>query len=344
MRRADLMCLAILGAAVGSLIADRVTYAARCGSQNPLRCGLDSQTQPPNPQLGGTGGCTEASLQSSPLFNGTGACDPGYTKVIYDLGQPFPDNGIPADQSVAGSTSFVTIRAGAGTPCAQMIDTVPPTACPDPQLCPGAIRVGVTGYAIGCWSPPDRRGCRDLLLHTQSICMHLKDERLGPGCAQANGVDCPNVSTEEIALAVPGGSNHQLCPPSQPATSCRGERPNGVPQVRFRIGGFCTTDNCTNPGTAPDVGPGTCQTSWGETNLGYNRPPNVGINQPGWYDWKTGAFKIDVSTGRSACGDLQTCLGQRTSQRWDVSVVAVPRPGQALPCVGNSCDATTCAP
>jgi hypothetical protein len=320
------MNLLFIGGAVAGLVASGNVWAARCGSQNPPRCGLDSQTDPPDPQLGGTGGCTEASLESSPLYNHTGSCAPGYTKVIYDLGQAFPDNGLPADAAATGSTSFVTIRAGASSPCAHMVDTVDPKPCPDPQLCPdpmspqpeGAIKVGVTGYAIGCWSPPDRRGCRTLNLHTQSVCMHLKDERLGPGCVSSQGVDCANVSTEQVAIAVPGGSNHQLCPPTDPTTSCRGTRPQGEPKIRFRIGGFCATNNCVDPGTAPDVGPGTCQTSWGESNLGYDRPPGRGVNQPGWYDWKTGSFKVDLSTGRPSCGDIQTCIGERTGALWDL--------------------------
>jgi hypothetical protein len=352
MGRRKSILLFIVGALTGVLSAVPAG-ASRCGDQNPPRCGLDSQTEPPDPMLGGTGGCTEASLAASPLFDHTGACRPGDTKVIYDLGVPFPDNGLAADQSVAGRTSFVTIRAGANTPCAHMVDTVDPKPCPDPQLCPdpmspqpeGAIKVAVTGYAIGCWSPPTSRGCRDLRLHTQSVCLHIGDERLGPGCLPANGVDCSNVSTEQIALAVPGGSNHQLCPPSDPTTSCRGERPQGEQKIRFRIGGFCSTNNCANPGTAPEVDPDkTCVTSWGASTFGYNRPVGVGINQPGWYDWKTGSLKVDLSTGRPSCGDIQACIGERTGVRWDLSLVAVPRAGQALPCAGDACDAASCAP
>src|SRR5207249_2478010 len=149
---------------------------------------------------------------------------------------------------------------------------------------------------------------------------HLQDERLGPGCVVAgDGVDCPNISTEQVAIAVPGGSNHQLCPPTDPATSCRGTRPAGEPKIRFRIGGFCSTNNCANPGTAPEIDPDkTCVTSWGASTFGYDRPTGIGINQPGWYDWKTGSLKVDLSTGRPSCGDIQTCIGERTGERWDL--------------------------
>src|SRR5213593_2578900 len=117
MGRRKVILLFIVGA-LADVVLGPPAGASRCGDQNPPRCGLDSQTEPPDPMLGGTGGCTEASLASSPLFDHTGACRPGDTKVIYDLGQAFPDNGLAADQAVTGKTSFVTIRAGANTPCA----------------------------------------------------------------------------------------------------------------------------------------------------------------------------------------------------------------------------------
>jgi hypothetical protein len=317
--------------------------AGRCGEQNPPRCGLDSQTNPPT-EPGGTGGCTDASLAQTP------ACEPGDTMVIYDLGQSFPDNGIPADQPVVGTTSFVTLRAGVGSPCEHMIDTVDPKPCPDPQLCPGtttqpegAIKVGITGYVVGCWGPTDGQGCRSLAVHTQSLCLHAQHQFLGSGCMQGpGGVDCPNVSTEQIGIDVPGGANRRLCPPTDPTTSCRGTRGSG-PGLRFRIGGVCTTINCASPGSAPTVDPvNTCTVAWGATNLGYNRPAGKGINQPGWYDWKTGAFKVDLSSPKPSCGALGACLGQHAGQPWDVRLVAVPRAGQTVPCVGDACDAPSC--
>jgi hypothetical protein len=314
-------------------------------------CGLDSQTNPPT-MPGGTGGCTDANLAAVPLFHGTGACAPGDTAVAYDLGQPFPDNGVPADQPVVGMTSFSTIRAGASSPCAHMIDTVDPKPCPDPQVCPGittqpegAIKVGITGYAVGCWSPPDARGCRRLAIYTGSLCLHAHHQLLGPGCTQApGGVDCPNVSTEQVGIDVPGAATGLVCPPATPGTSCRGTRGAGRAGMRIRIGGVCSTNNCANPGTAPTVDTGTCVTAWGESDFGYNLPPGRGINEPGWYDWKTGAFRLDLSTPKPACGALGVCLGAHPGLPWDVRLVAVPRPGQVVPCVGAACDAAGCFP
>src|SRR5262245_11405404 len=84
--------------------------AARCGDNHPPQCGPDRQTDPPTVR-GGTGGCTDASIAASPLFEGTSACRPGETKVIYDIGPAFPNNGKPADADVVGTTPFVTMRA-----------------------------------------------------------------------------------------------------------------------------------------------------------------------------------------------------------------------------------------
>jgi hypothetical protein len=344
-----------LGIAAGgvamALLAGGRALASRCGDQNPARCGLDAQTDPAT-LPGGTGGCTEASMATLPLFKGTGQCAPGETAVIYDLGTTFPDNGLSGDQAVVGETSFITLRAGTSAPCAQMLDTVDPKPCPDPQECPnsstqppGAIKVAVTGYMVGCWSKQDRNGCRDLRVYSGgSVCLHAQHELLGPGCTTAGSVDCANVSTEQIAFDEPGGSNRRLCPPVDPDTSCRGTRHKGEPGLRFRIGGFCSTNNCANPGTAPDIDPErTCKVAWGATNLGYDRPPGKGINQPGWYDWKTGSLKVDLSSPKPTCGDLGVCLGERTGQPWDLRIVAVPRPGQAAPCLGNPlCDAPGC--
>ena len=181
--------LPILTLAAGLvLLPGRSAFANRCGNQNPPRCGLDAQTDPPT-LPGGTGGCTEASLATLPMYKGTGQCRPGDTKVIYDLGVPFPDNGKAADQEVAGLSSFMTLRAGDSSACAHMVDTVDPKPCPDPQECPGsstqpegAIKVPVAGYLVGCWSPPDNEGCRTLSIYTKSFCLHAQHELLGPGC------------------------------------------------------------------------------------------------------------------------------------------------------------------
>jgi len=352
------MSASVVRVALGMLLvtsATRPALANRCGNQNPPRCGLDSQTDPPNPTLGGTGGCTEASLATLPLYKGTGQCRPGDTEVIYDLGTAFPDNGVPGDHDVAGTTSFMTLRAKDDSACAHMVDTVDPKPCPDPQECPdpmapqpeGALKVPITGYIVGCWSPIDHDGCRDLAVYTKSMCLHVQDEKLGAGCTQADDVDCPNVSAEQIGIDVPGAKNRRLCPPPDPATSCRGTGRNGDPRLRFWIGGVCTTNNCANPGTAPEVDDEkTCKVSWGATKLGYNVPPTKGINQPGWYDWKTGAFKVEVSSPKPSCGDLGKCLGERTNTFYDLRLVAVPRAGQSPPCMGdtNACTAPGCFP
>jgi hypothetical protein len=333
-----------LGVAALVLVADLPAFASRCGSQTPPRCGLDSGTDP-------VGGCTNASIAQVPLHDHSGNCAPGATKVIYDLGQPFPDNGIPADSAaVAGLTSFLTLRADPSSPCAKMVDNEPPTPCPDPKLCPGsstqplgARKVNITGYVVACWSPPDSAGCRSLQVDTKSVCLHAQHEFLGPGCGMAGSVDCSQVSTEEIGIDVPGAKNNHTCPPADPTTSCRGLHLT-QPGLHFWMGGVCMTDNCDNAGSAPTVGAGTCEISWGTTRLGYNLPPGQGINEPGWYDWKTGAFKVDLSSPKGACGALGQCLGRRSGQNWDLRLIAVPRPGQSVPCIGasNACDAPGC--
>jgi hypothetical protein len=330
-------------------------FANRCGDQNPARCGLDSQTDPPDPMFGDTGGCTEASLGTLPLFERTGSCQPGDTMVIYDLSQPFPDNGLPEDSSmVAGLTSFMTLRAGQNSACAHMVDTVDPKPCPDPRECPnqstqpeGAIKVPITGYMVGCWTPPDHDGCRDVAFYTKAICVHAGHELLGPGCTNAGDIDCANVSTEQVAIDVPGAKNRRTCPPADSTKSCRAVRRSGDPGFRFWIGGFCSTNNCNDPGTSPVVGDDTCKVAWGATKLGYDFPDGKGINEPGWYDWKTGSFKIDVSSPKPTCGALGQCLGERAGVFWDLRLIATPRSGQTVPCVGggpNACDAGTCAP
>ena len=343
---AKLPTLLLAGAAT-LLLAGPSALANRCGDQNPPRCGFDAPFQP-----GGTGGCTDASLATLPLYKGTGMCQPGYSEVIYDLATPFPDNGMPGDASVAGTTSFLTVRAGTSSACAHMIDDVDPKPCPDPQLCPGsstqpqgARKVGVTGYIVGCWSPPDREGCRTLAVYTKSMCLHAQHEFLGPGCGMEDGIDCSQVSVEQIGIDVPGAKNRRLCPPLDPTTSCRGTH-GQQPGLHFWIGGVCATNNCANPGTAPDVDPvDTCKVSWGATRLGYDSPDGKGINAPGWYDWKTGSFKVDLSSPKPTCGPLGRCLGERTGQTWDLRLVAVPRPGQSAPCLGiASCNAPGCLP
>jgi hypothetical protein len=334
-------CFVILVAALA--LGGTPAGAGRCGSQHPPQCGPDDQTEPPTVS-GGAGGCTDASIAASPLFRGSNACRPGETKVIYDIGPAFPNNGQSGDAPVAGLTPFVTLRAGDSAPCAHMVDTVDPKPnAVDPQP-EGARKVPLTGYVIGCWTAPDHEGCRDVRFHTEAVCLHIGHELLGSGCTNDGDLDCSAVSTEQIAIDVPGGQNHKMCPPTDPDTSCRGTRPAGDPGFRFRLGGFCATDNCATPGVAPDVDPErSCTATWGATNLGYNRPPGKGINEPGWYDWKTGAFKLDLSSPKGSCGDLGRCIGERTNTYWDLRVIGVPRMGQQVPCAGDvPCDAGTC--
>jgi hypothetical protein len=356
-----LLGIALSGTAL-ALLAGPSAFAARChedprGGGLGQHCGLDSQTDPPNPALGGTGGCTDASIATQPLYKKTHQCAPGETMVIYDLAQPFPDNQLPGDHAVAGSRSYFTLRASAGSPCEHMIDTVDPKPCPDPIRCPdpmapqpeGARKVTVTGYAVGCWSPPRSDGCRSVRFYNGgAFCMHAQHELLGPGCTSAPGLDCPNTSTEQIVIDEPGNADRVVCVPKDPTTSCRATRTSGEETFKVLFGGFCATANCANPGVAPVAipkpGP-TCLAGWGQTAFGFNVPPGRGIDQPGWYDWKTGAFKMDITTRTATCGALGLCLGRaiHATDFWDLSVVAVPRAGQAPPCVGNAaCDPAGC--
>jgi hypothetical protein len=278
--------------------------------------------------------------------------------VIYDLTTPFPNNGLPGDQSVVGATSYAIIRATDASPCAHMVDTVDPLPCPDPLLCPGSsvqpegsVKVNVRGYIVGCWGPMKSNGCRAVKFYTGATCLHLDHQLLGTGCTSEPGLDCPNVSTEQIAIAMPGTADHLVCTPVDPTNSCRATRPSGIlEQFKLLYGGFCTTSNCEDPGVAPkaipEPGP-TCVSQWGQTALGYDNPAGRGINSPGWYDWKTGSFKVDITTRMATCGALGDCLGRingsRRTESWDLSVVAVPRPNQAVPCIGDACDAAGCS-
>ena len=336
--------------------------AVRCHSRPGgggfgAHCGLDAQTDPPELSLGDPNGCTDASLPTLNLYRRSHACRAGDTMVIYDLTTPFPNNGLPGDQSVVGATSYAIIRATETSACAHMVDTVPPLVCPDPLLCPGSstqpegsVKVKVRGYIVGCWSPTRPNGCRAVKFYTGATCLHLDHQLLGPGCGMADGVDCSTVSTEQVAIAMPGTADHLVCPPADPTNSCRATRPSGIrEQFKLLYGGFCTTSNCENPGVAPtavpEPGP-TCVSQWGQTALGYDNPQGRGINAPGWYDWKTGSFKVDITTRMATCGALGDCLGRITAGRtayWDLSVVAVPRPGEPVPCIGDSCNAPGCA-
>ena len=342
-----------LGAAL-ALLASTSAFAGRCNRRSDGQggiephCGLDSQTEPPNPALGDRGGCTEASIATNPLFRGTHQCEAGDTMVIYDLTEPFPNNHLPGDQTPVGSRSYVTMRARPGSPCEHMTDSVDPKPCADPAQCPGELTVPVAGYIVACWSPRDRRGCRDFKVYSNgSTCLHVQHELLGPGCDAGGDLDCPHVSAEQISIDNAGTASRHVCPANDPTLSCRGTRTSGRESFRLLYGGFCSTSNCESPGVAPvalpEPGP-TCVASWGQMPFGYENPPGRGINTPGWYDWKTGAIKVDLTHRTPTCGPLGVCMGREgpLTPYWDLSLVAVPRPGQAVPCSGDACDAAGC--
>jgi len=312
-------------ALVGALLAPRAARAVRdlrgdrCGSVNGggIHCGDCPR---------------DDQAINDYVKNLINQCDPRDTQVIYDLDHPFP-----ADPN--HPTSSVVIRANPVSPCANMTDTTPPL----PDEATGALKVPINGIAVGCWSPPDKDGCRVVkFLNGGSMCMHIADERLGSGCTG----ECANVSTEQIAISTAGAAEHFVCPPRDEATSCRSQRsPGGHGREKFRLwfGGFCATNGCADPGGSPTPDDDTCVAGWGATYLGYA----VGKSRPlgpGWYDWKSGAFKVDYRNGKTTCGTLGACLGEGNGNPWDLSIVATPRPGQIPPCLGGQsvCNPTAC--
>src|SRR3989442_843894 len=138
------------------LTGTTLAYAARCQSQigftGGLHCGLDSDPSPAHP----TQACTEAAIAN--LENLPLTCEQGWRTVIYDLDQPWPV--APAQRS------RVIIRASKVSPCAGMADKSVP----------------ITGFAVGCWSPPDDRGCRTVkFFNGGSMCMHIQHQLLRDG-------------------------------------------------------------------------------------------------------------------------------------------------------------------
>ena len=142
-------------------------------------------------------------------------CGPGEEKVIFDL-KSFADDDVTP-------LSSVTIRASAKSPCGAGFSQTEP----------------VDGYMIGCWSPPDNQGCREL--HTPNngyMCLRIKDDPLNcPG-------ECASVRTGQIAISTAGAADRFICPPKD-TTTCKSVRGNGV-EERFRlwIGGLCSTNGC----------------------------------------------------------------------------------------------------
>lgn len=123
-------------------------------------------------------------------------CPAGTTKVIYDLDKDFPPE--------PGTTSTSVIHTTLDSPCHGDSKTV-----------------DMSGYVIGCWYPPKPgTGCRIVkVLNNGDMCLHLDAEPLGCG-----GADCENLSVEQVAISNAGAADRFVCPPTNPATSCRSAR------------------------------------------------------------------------------------------------------------------------
>lgn len=250
-------------------------------------------------------GCPDVGTQ---LGAGDVFCPSGFVPVVYDLAQPFPPDG---------TTSTLTMRGSRFSTC--------------PTL---ERPVGVTGHLVVCWGPP-LEGCRPMVVPYNSFCIDTADETLGASCPGA----CADVSTHVVAIMNAGAAHFRVCPPSDPATSCRSTAPGGVELFRFQPGGWCVTEECD--GAAP--GPDTCVGGWGATYLGFGRHQTP----KGWYDWTSGAFKVDYRGHRPVCGALGECIGNRGT--WTGTLVATPSPGSPNPppCLtkaGDACNPGACMP
>jgi hypothetical protein len=194
----------------------------------------------------------------------------------------------------------------------------------------------MSGYVIGCWSPPDALGCRTVkVLNNGAMCLHLNDEPLGCG-----GLSCEHISVAQVAISNAGAADRFVCPPRDPPTSCRSARPDGEEKFRFWIGGLCSTEGIANGSLV-----NACVSQWGATYYGYGPvKQRHGTPEPGWYDWATGAFKIAAVAGRPECGSLAVCIGRNgTEAPWEQTIVGVPRPETPPPCLGGSlCNAPGC--
>ena len=176
--------------------------------------------------------------------------------------------------------------------------------------CAGAGKsVGFTSdsYVIGCWSPEDRNGCRSVfMLSNGSMCLHLAKAPLGCG-----GDGCSNLSVEQVAITNAGAAERMTCRPLDPTKSCDSARLSGEEGFRFIFGGFCSTENLDGAGDTDNA----CVAAWGAFGTFKSR---------GHYDWATGAFKIDMTRGRSTCGALRTCIGKGSKTLWKFTIVGVP--------------------
>jgi hypothetical protein len=297
--------LAIVTLAAATVAIPQVARANRCSSgtlSGGAHCGC------PDPaEL--VARCNDVSEAGHP---------PGtWTAVVYDLDKTFPPDG---------TTSFVTVRAHPKSPCAAMgggsgEKTVPITG----------------GYVVGCWSEPDQNGCRTVhVLNDASMCLEIASTPFGPGCSTP---ECDAVETGQTAISNAGAADRFVCPPIDPATSCRSTRRQDEELFRLWVGGLCATNSCE----AGQVGANTCTSHWGATQWGYNRGHSKDLG-PGWYDWQSGAFKIGYVGRRNSCGTFADCLGK---DRWDQVLVGTPAAGYSPPCLGNEsgvCDAAGCVP
>lgn len=292
-------------AAAASLSVATTADAARCSS-GTLSGGLHCGCPDPAALAARCNDASEGGRLSGP-----------WTPVIYDLDKPFPPDA---------TTSFVTLRASPRAPCVGMGNGS------------GAKTVAIRGgYVVGCWSTPDKNGCRTVkVLNDSSMCLDIESVPLGPGCGGA----CDTVETGQIALSNAGAADRLVCPPIDPALSCRSTRRAHEETFRLWIGGLCATAGCD----AGQVEPDTCTSQWGATQWGYNRGSSRDLG-PGWYDWKSGAFKLGWVGRRNGCGPLGTCLGSKSF--WDQVIVGTPQAGSSPPCLGdpsNPCNGASCTP
>lgn len=237
-------------------------------------------------------------------------CPRGWTPVVYDLGRPFaPD----------GSTSHLTLRAARRSLCAGIEQDEP-----------------FGGKILGCWSPL-RRGCRTFKVAFGGVCLRFGPVVLGPPCTGAcAGAEIGNV----VAVGNAGSASFRVCPPKDPATSCRATSHRGMELFRFQTGGLCTTYGCN--GDVP--GDSACIGGWGATYWGFGKHPKG--SPRGWYDWRSGGFKVVNVQRRPACGKLRECLGRRTAP-WSFLTVGNPAPGYLPPCLSaepNPCNPDRCFP
>jgi hypothetical protein len=138
---------------------------------------------------------------------------------------------------------------------------------------------------------------------------------------------------DQVAISNAGAADRFVCPPLDAALSCRSTRGNGEEKLRFWIGGLCSSQDIVGAPAA-----NACVSQWGATYYGYGPvKQRHGSPEPGWYDWGTGAFKVDAIAGRPQCGYLSSCTGQNGGQApWEQTIVGVPRPGTPPPCLGGS--------